>query len=293
MTYNGQSTFYQCPTGDGDQVNLYLQSIGPQCQPVTLTSDGCTDCKQSPGGSAGPQPATAASSSGAPPSVTPFTTGPVPPGSGQTSSTEGGGGSLPSSSGPASSSGSTSSSSLSSGTAGPRPTTLPAPNTDCPADLSSAYHDPSLLIPIDRANPDKAYGPSPYGQVSPNASTLFTFDVPPSDAGKSCKVFFALPSQQSASYFLSGDGAVVFSRLGGDVNQGTTYNDVVSGRVGDRSDLGALRLNPGNTYVVEAFACPAGQKLTYAMDEPLGRDTCLVYNQGKTPVPIGMFVSTC
>lgn len=180
-----------------------------------------------------------------------------------------------------------------SGTAGPRPSALPAPARDCPADILNAYHDPSLLVPIDRANPDMAYGQSPYGQVSPNASSLFTFDIPATDAGKSCKVFFALPSQQSASYFLSGDGSVVFSRLGGDVNQGTTYNDVLSGRAGGRAALGALKLTPGNTYVLESFACPAGQKLTYALDEPVGRDTCLVYKQGATPVPIGMFVSTC
>ncbi|KAI1853059.1 hypothetical protein JX265_012815 [Neoarthrinium moseri] len=274
MTYNGQSTFYQCKTGDGDQVNLYLQSIGPQCQQVTLISDGCTDCQNSPGNgaSAGPQPASTSSSSNTVPSVTPFTTSPSPPGSSSPTSP--------------------------SGNAGPRPTALPPPAKDCSADLTNTFHYPSLLVPIDVANPDKAYGSSAYGQVSPNASTLFNFDFPAADAGKSCKVFFSLPSQsvlqsqQGSSYYFTGDGSVVFSRLGSAASAATTYNDIAQGRIG-RNDLGALRLQPGNTYVIETFACPAGQGVSYMVAEPAGHDTCLIYYQEGAPVPVGLFVSTC
>jgi hypothetical protein len=156
------------------------------------------------------------------------------------------------------------------------------------------------MVPIDRANPDKPYGPTLYGQVSPNASTLFNFGIPASDAGKSCKAFFSFPSQsvlqsaQESNYYLSGDGSVVFSRMGTLANQGTTYNDVALGRIG-RSDLGALKMVPGNSYVIETFDCSGaiGSGVSYMVAEPVGRDTCLVYYQESSPVPVGMFISTC
>ncbi|KAH6657949.1 ubiquitin 3 binding protein But2 C-terminal domain-containing protein [Truncatella angustata] len=279
-TYNGQSTFYQCKTGDGDQVNLYLNSIGIACQPVTIIADGCTSsCQASPGGvgsGAGPQPIQTGTLSQSVPTVTPFTTGPMGPSYTPNPANPGNSGSAP------------------------RPTPLAPPTKDCSADLSNTYHYPSLMIPIDRANPDKAYGPTPYGQVSPNASTLFNFDIPASDAGRSCKVFFSLPSQarlqsaQGSSYYFTGDGSAVFSRMRSLANQGTTYNDVALGRIG-RTDLGALKMSPGNNYVIETFDCGAaiGTGVSYMIAEPAGRDTCLVYYQEGAPVPVGMFISTC
>ncbi|KAK6209152.1 hypothetical protein LQW54_006606 [Pestalotiopsis sp. IQ-011] len=105
------------------------------------------------------------------------------------------------------------------------------------------------MIPIDRANPDKPYGPTSYGQISPNASTLFNFDIPASDAGRSCKVFFSMPPQsmlqnaQAGGYYFTGDGSVLFSRMGTLATSGTTYNDVALGRI-ERRDLGALVVMP-------------------------------------------------
>ncbi|KAK9802312.1 putative Ubiquitin 3 binding protein But2 C-terminal domain-containing protein [Seiridium cardinale] len=249
VTYNGQSTFYQCRTGDGDQVNIYLQSIGVQCQPVTILADGCTACQTSPGGAgagAGPQPASTVSSSDIVPTVTPFITG------------------------PSSSPGAPSPTSPGNGGTGPRPTTLAPPAKDCSADLSGTNHYPSLMIPLDRANPDKPYGPTLYGQVSANASTLFNFDIPASDAGKSCKVFFSMPSLaalqsgQSGSYYFTGDGSVVFSQMGAMANPGTTYNDVALGRIG-RRDLGAIKMSPGNNYVIETFDCSGAVRVMPTM----------------------------
>lgn len=272
ISYNGQSEFYSCKTGDGDQVNLYLQN-GPQCQAITLLSDGCQSCSNSSSPPGGPQPATTSSpsSSGLPgPSVTPFTTSP--------------GGQLPTSN--------PSSSISPSGIAKPQPTALPAPAKDCSADLSGTYEYPRLLVPVDTANPDKAYGSTFYGQISPNASTIFNFVFPALDAGKSCKTFFSLPTKgqlQNSDYYFTGDGSVTFSRLSmnGDLN--TTYNSVAGGA----RELGTLRLVPGNTYVIETFDCPAGQTVTYMASEASGKDTCLVYYQDYNPGEIGMFTSTC
>lgn len=156
------------------------------------------------------------------------------------------------------------------------------------------------MIPVDRANPDKPYGPTLYGQVSPNASTLFNFDIPSSDAGKSCKVFLSMPSQsvmqttQGGKYYFTGDGSVVFSRMGSLASQDSTYNDIALGRIG-RRDLGAIKMSPGNNYVIETFDCGSaiGLGVSYMITEPAGRDTCLVYYQQGAPVPVGMFISTC
>ncbi|ORY70281.1 ubiquitin 3 binding protein But2 C-terminal domain-containing protein [Pseudomassariella vexata] len=48
LSYLSQSTFYQCQTGDDDQVNIYLSSSGGNCQPISLVTSGC--------GSLSPQP---------------------------------------------------------------------------------------------------------------------------------------------------------------------------------------------------------------------------------------------
>ncbi|KAI0121072.1 ubiquitin 3 binding protein But2 C-terminal domain-containing protein [Xylariales sp. AK1849] len=292
VSYNGQSTFYQCRTGDGDQVNIYLQPVGDQCQAITLVSDACNSCQNSPSLTAAPQPATTPSVTIS--TVTPFTTAPV----GQSS---------PAAGNPSNPSGNnypSPSPSSNNPTANPRPqpTALPPPAKDCPADLTGSYEYPRLLVPIDRASPDKAYGSTLYGQVSPNASTIFNFAITPSDAGRSCKVFFSFPSRyalaqvSSSDFYFSGDGSVLFSRLGGPADLGTTWNGLLgSGSVvgaGMRT-LGALRLSPGNTYVLETFDCPAGQTVTYMMSEPVGGDTCLVYLQDWIPTEIGMFISTC
>lgn len=156
------------------------------------------------------------------------------------------------------------------------------------------------MIPIDRANPDKPYGPTSYGQISPNASTLFNFDIPASDAGRSCKVFFSMPPQsmlqnaQAGGYYFTGDGSVLFSRMGTLATSGTTYNDVALGRI-ERRDLGALVVSPGHNYAIESFDCSSaiGTGVSYMLAEPAGRDTCLVYYQEGSPIPVGMFISTC
>lgn len=239
-------------------------------------ADGCTYCPASPGGSgvgAGPQPASTMFPINPVPTVTPFTTSPRSP-TGIPSTSNGG------------------------SAVAPRPTTLAPPAKDCKADLSSTFHYPSLMVPVDLASPDKAYGSTSYGQVSPNASTLYNFDISASDAGKSCKVFFAMPSQsvlrnaQGSDYYFSGDGSVVFSRMGTLANQATTLNDVA--QMG-RKDLGAVKLSPGNNYVIETFDCSnaIGAGVSYMIAEPVGRDTCLIYYQESAPVSVGLFISTC
>ncbi|KAH8682665.1 ubiquitin 3 binding protein But2 C-terminal domain-containing protein [Xylariales sp. PMI_506] len=273
VTYNGQSTFYQCATGDGDEVNIYLQSNDSQCQPILILSDGCTSCQNTGSPSPNPQPATTSNPLGAgssPVTVTPFTS-PL----GQSSS--------PAAGNP-----------MPSASPKPKPATLPAPSNDCPANISGNYIPPSLLVPIDSANPTMAYGSTTYGQVSPNASTIFNFAIPATAGGYSCKVFFLLPTASTSSYYLTGDGSVLFARISDPADATTTTFQSVMNGMGIRT-LGALSISRGNAYVVEAYDCPAGQTVSYMMAEPLGKDTCLVYLQDAEGGwnNVGMFISIC
>ncbi|RYP66521.1 hypothetical protein DL771_007744 [Monosporascus sp. 5C6A] len=57
----------------------------------------------------------------------------------------------------------------------------PAPG-NCPTNLAGdAWEFPHLIVPMDHANPDLAYGPSCFWQISPNASMLHKFDIHPTD----------------------------------------------------------------------------------------------------------------
>ncbi|KAI1089198.1 hypothetical protein F5B19DRAFT_384253 [Rostrohypoxylon terebratum] len=70
VSYKGQSTFYECHTGDGDEVNLYLEPRGANCSTVQIHADNCrTPCSSPPG----PPPTSTISTSS---SSTPTTTHP-------------------------------------------------------------------------------------------------------------------------------------------------------------------------------------------------------------------------
>lgn len=184
----------------------------------------------------------------------------------------------------------------------PLPSVLPSPARDCPVMApGTGYDAPRLLVPVDRANPAKAYGPSARGQVSANASTVFNFDMPWSWAGRSCKAFFSLPAvaqlgeEASGDLLLGGAAAVAFARVAPRAAPDTTFQDVLGHAPGaeQRVDLGAAYLVPGTTYVVESFACLPGQTVTYLATEPEGHDTLLVYTQGTPPLLLGLFIATC
>ncbi|KAK8104369.1 GPI anchored cell wall protein [Apiospora kogelbergensis] len=283
VTFSGRSTFFACQT-DGD-ANIYLEANGANCQPVTLVADGChstcCDCgspsrlvDSAPGQINGPPEAPPQSSMvPVPETIThsPFAAADSKP--------------------------------------SPSPSPLAPPIYDCPANIIwSPYEKPQLMVAVDMANPTKAYGPTYLGQVSQNASTLFNIEVPSSYAGKNCKVFFSFPtldqmisSNGSESYYFGGSGGVAFARLGRPATLTTTWEDVFipsnSSSGGDLDGgvipLGQITISPGHTFVVDQFACPAGQALTYLMMEQDDEDTYLVYMQNDVPVALGVFMSVC
>lgn len=182
----------------------------------------------------------------------------------------------------------------------PLPWDLPPPARDCPIVGPGILHDsPQLLVPIDRANPAKAYMPSTYGQVSANVSTVFNFDIPWSWAGKSCKVFFSLPTLDQLGdglvYFrLGGTGAMKFARVAPPASPDTTFQDVFGPTPGaSRVEFAEATLVPGTVYVFDSFACLAGHTISYLMTEPEGQDTSLVYTQQTPPPHLGFFIAAC
>ncbi|KAI1502534.1 ubiquitin 3 binding protein But2 C-terminal domain-containing protein [Biscogniauxia marginata] len=184
MSFNGQSTFYECPTGDGDQVNIYLGPNGGNCSEITLQAD---DCQSPCSGTAPSQASPTAPPPSSPPNPSaqaPGTSQPSSPGASQTT--------------PVST----------------QPTTSPTACTTV---------GPDEIILIDKGNPDKAYGPNNamYIQVSPNASSIFNFRFADSDAGKTCELFFAIGPGRP--YYLAGTGVVDFAALDGWADANTTY----------------------------------------------------------------------
>ncbi|RYP62808.1 hypothetical protein DL770_009527 [Monosporascus sp. CRB-9-2] len=59
------------------------------------------------------------------------------------------------------------------------------------------------------------------------------------------------------------------------------------------SNLGTVALAPRNRYVVSTFPCHAYQRISFAVREPAGADTCLYYFADIMPVPFGLYISKC
>jgi len=133
----------------------------------------------------------------------------------------------------------------------------------CPTVLSGPYEPPHLIIQIDKTNPNKTFGNSYFGHVSSNVSTLFNFDVPTSDAGKTCTIIFLLPVNQppwSGSYVVNGIGGIDICQLTEPANDTSTHNNVSSG-----SMVGSIAtLISGNCYVVAVGPCVAGKTVGYS-----------------------------
>lgn len=164
----------------------------------------------------------------------------------------------------------------------PSPSSPPPTPKTCPADLSGTYEFPHLIVPVSSSNSNKAYGASYNGQVSrSDIRTIFNFDIPAVDAGKTCSLVFLFPRQdqlQTSSFTISGDGNVGFASLAGEVNQRTTYNSAP----GVAKDYGSFTLSPGRSYTVATFDCPASTTQSYSMT---ATGTDFHYFQDYNPSP--------
>lgn len=207
LSYNGQSTFYACVTGDnGENIYLTTSSAETGCTPITLTADQCFS---------------------------------------------------------------------------PCPSPSP-PKSECPGTLEGEWEFPHLIVPINCEEPETAYGTQFDGQVTPNAiSTIFNFDIPESDEGESCTLVFFFPEQsqlETSSYSLSGSGSVDFGMCSAPATTATTYETAPS----IKTDYGAFTLEPGMSYTIAEFECPAGQKIAFEMSSS---STSFSYFQDYNPCP--------
>ena len=162
------------------------------------------------------------------------------------------------------------------------PTTTTAAPSSCPTTLSGNYEYPHLIVPIDSSKPNKALGSSYFGTISKTVSSIFDFDIPQSDSGKTCSLVFLFPKQsdlETSSYKFSGDGKIDVAELVSPATDHTTYNNAPK----VANDLGTLEIAPGNSYVVSTFDCPAGERVGYEISN--AGSTYLHYFQDYNPAP--------
>jgi hypothetical protein len=121
-----------------------------------------------------------------------------------------------------------------------------------------------LIITLDSSSPGNTAGTGSNGTVTSTVSSVFNFDIPASDTGKTCSLVFLFPKQQdleTAAFTFSGDGMIDFSKLSGQVTPSTTSNNLPA----VAEDLGVITVSPGNSYVVSTFACPGDQSVAFEM----------------------------
>ena len=166
----------------------------------------------------------------------------------------------------------------------------PSPLPGCPTNLNGAYEYPHLIVPIDSSNPTKAVGTSYFGEVSSSISSIFNFDIPASDSGKTCSLVFLLPTQAqltTSSFNMSGNGGLACSLLNGVATSTTSFSNAPS----VKNDYGVTIIAPGNSYSIATFPCPAGRAISVELKA--SGDIFLNYFQDYNPSPIGLYITKC
>ena len=161
----------------------------------------------------------------------------------------------------------------------------------CQTELTGAYETPHLIVPVDKENPDTAYGTQYFASLSSDNSTIFNFDVPTSYAGKQCSVIFLFPEQKdlvTSSFTESGSGGLSFALLASAADEKTTYSNAPA----VSAELKTIEnVKPGNSYLVGTGDCAAGTKQGYKVSAT--GDYSLNYFQDWNPSPIGLFMTSC
>jgi len=155
---------------------------------------------------------------------------------------------------------------------------------------SGIYQYPHLIVPVSSSSPSTAVGTSYFGTVSSETSTIFNFDFPASYSGKTCNLIFLLPEHadlETSSYTSSGTGEIDFKQLSSTASASTTYDNQPS----VAKDLGNFDINVGSSTLIESFACPAGEAISYELSA-VG-DTYLYFFQDWNPSPLGLYVTVC
>ena len=166
-----------------------------------------------------------------------------------------------------------------------------ATTSGCPASLSGTHEFPHLIVPVDKNSPTTASGTSYNGTFSSTVSSIFNFDIPASDSGKTCSLVFLLPSQGdlvTSAFTLSGSGGLDFARLASPATGQTSYSNVPA----VAKDLGGpTSVTPGNEYVIGSGPCYAGETISYEVSAT--GSLALDYFQDSAASAIGLYITVC
>ncbi|KAF3158463.1 hypothetical protein TWF225_009928 [Orbilia oligospora] len=179
------------------------------------------------------------------------------------------------------------------GCSAPPPPPPPPPPKSCPYSLvypnGQSFEFPHLIVPVDKKNPNKAYGTSYFGEITSSKATIFNFDVRPGFKGKKCSLVWLFPTNppsDTSSYTFSGAGNLHFWKKSSPATQGTTYNN----QGGNSVDYGVTKVVPGHSYTISTFDCPYGQKIAFEISST---DTNLRYFQDYNPSAVGLYITVC
>ncbi|KAJ6110205.1 ubiquitin 3 binding protein But2 C-terminal domain-containing protein [Penicillium sp. IBT 16267x] len=162
-------------------------------------------------------------------------------------------------------------------------------SSSCPTTLSPGnFEFPHLIIPIDSQSPGKAFGTSFNGEVTSSISSIFNFDIPQADSGKTCSLVFLFPNKaqlQTSDFTFSGDGKITVAQLSSAASGSTTFNNAPS----VSQNLGVITVSPGNSNAIKSFSCPAGQAIAFELSNAGSTD--LTFFQDFNPCPLGLFIT--
>lgn len=166
----------------------------------------------------------------------------------------------------------------------------------CPTDISSGpYVAPNLIIPVSPESPDTAFGTQYNATITPENSTIFTFDIPYTYTGN-CALIFLFPfgDQAQFPFTFSGieeeegfDGGLEFALLNGEIDDATTFNSLPPVGI----DFGKTEVLPGKNYTIAVGPCAGGETVGYEVSSVGG--VVLQYFQSTGGSPIGLWVVPC
>ncbi len=161
----------------------------------------------------------------------------------------------------------------------------------CPASLSGTHEFPHLIVPVNKDSPTTAGGTSYNGTFSSTVSSIFNFDIPESDSGKTCSLVFLLPTQDeevTSAFSLSGSGGLDVAQLKSPATEQTSYSTIPT----VESDLGGpTNVTPGNEYVIASGSCAAGETVSYEVSAT--GSLALNYFQDSNAAAIGFYITVC
>nr|POF24714.1 hypothetical protein CFP56_71689 [Quercus suber] len=162
------------------------------------------------------------------------------------------------------------------------PSSSPPPKDgkSCPRDLTGDFEFPHLIVPIDSARPDFAHGTAFNGTMTSTISSIFNFDVPASNKGRTCTLEFLFPLQdqlETSAYDFSGPGNFHVSTLRSPATRETTFDN--AGAMW--ADLGVYSFMPGSATTVGSWPCFAPSLIGVKVSAVNG--TSLNYFQDLNP----------